>query len=581
MTRAVPALLFALATLAAAPAVAQDVRYTLVVDAPDPPRAALAQGLDLARWQADEEMTLDLLERLARESTAQAVTIAAVHGFYDARARVAINRDATPIVVTLTLEPGPPTLVRSVVVDVVGPATTDSPLGTQAIAEAREGWRLPLGEVFRQADWAEAKERALRELRRSPYAAARILASEARVDPQLHAADLELRIDSGPPFRFGGQRVQGLQRYPESLVVNFNTIEPGQPYTEAAIDQYVRRLSASGYFGSVQASIDPQSLDPSQAVLDVAVIEAPVHRFEGALSYSTDTGFGGRATYTNVNLDDAGLQMRLEARLETKEQLARATFTRPPNAGRWIDAVAVGAERSDIENTIETTAGVEFERRGVDERDTPLYGASFHWDRQEPQGSETVTSHATYVWAGYVRRRVDDLFLPTRGYMVDARIGAGIPGLSTRGFGRAHVQAAAWWPLDRVTQLAFRGEAGAVAASEREGIPSLFLFRTGGDTSVRGYAYRSLGLRQGDATVGARYVALGSVELIRWIGESWGVAAFVDAGDAFDSAGDFDVALGAGLGARVRTPIGPFRFDVAYGERTRELRLHFSVGVSF
>lgn len=581
MTRAVPALLFALATLAAAPAVAQDVRYTLVVDAPDPPRAALAQGLDLARWQADEEMTLDLLERLARESTAQAVTIAAVHGFYDARARVAINRDATPIVVTLTLEPGPPTLVRSVVVDVVGPATTDSPLGTQAIAEAREGWRLPLGEVFRQADWAEAKERALRELRRSPYAAARILASEARVDPQLHAADLELRIDSGPPFRFGGQRVQGLQRYPESLVVNFNTIEPGQPYTEAAVDQYVRRLSASGYFGSVQASIDPQSLDPSQAVLDVAVIEAPVHRFEGALSYSTDTGFGGRATYTNVNLDDAGLQMRLEARLETKEQLARATFTRPPNAGRWIDAVAVGAERSDIENTIETTAGVEFERRGVDERDTPLYGASFHWDRQEPQGSETVTSHATYVWAGYVRRRVDDLFLPTRGYMVDARIGAGIPGLSTRGFGRAHVQAAAWWPLDRVTQLAFRGEAGAVAASEREGIPSLFLFRTGGDTSVRGYAYRSLGLRQGDATVGARYVALGSVELIRWIGESWGVAAFVDAGDAFDSAGDFDVALGAGLGARVRTPIGPFRFDVAYGERTRELRLHFSVGVSF
>ncbi|MDH5287314.1 MAG: BamA/TamA family outer membrane protein [Betaproteobacteria bacterium] len=573
--------LAAFVALAASPVDAQGVRFKLVVDAPDPPRAALAESLDLARWQADEEMTLDLLERLARESVAQAVRIAAVHGFYDAKARVAIDRNAQPLVVTLTVDPGAPTRVRSVAVDVVGPAANDVPLGTQAIAEARGGWRLPVGERFRQAGWIEAKESALRELRRSPYAAARILASEARVDPQAHAADLEVRIDSGPPFRFGDLAVSGLQRYDESLVANFNVIEPGEPYTEAARDQYVRRLSASGYFGSVQASIDPQSRDPARARIDVSAIEGPVHRLDGALAYSTDTGFGARATYTNVSIDDAGMQMRLDGRLETKEQLARATLTRPPSAARRIDSLAVGAERSDIENTIETTAGVEYERRGVDERDTPVLGASFHWDRQEPQGAPSVTSHATYVQAGWVRRRVDDLYMPTRGYMVDARVGAGIPGLSTRGFGRARVQAAAWWPIGRATQLAFRGEAGAVIASERDGIPSLFLFRTGGDTTVRGYGYQSLGLRRGDATVGARYVVVGSAEAIRWIDEAWGVAAFVDVGDAFDRGADFDAAIGVGVGARIRTPIGPFRLDVAYGERTREVRLHFSVGVSF
>ena len=60
-----------------------------------------------------------------------------------------------------------------------------------------------------------------------------------------------------------------------------------------------------------------------------------------------------------------------------------------------------------------------------------------------------------------------------------------------------------------------------------------------------------------------------------------GLATFVDAGDAFDATSDMKVALGYGLGVRVRTPIGPFRLDLAYGQESRQVRLHFSVGVAF
>jgi translocation and assembly module TamA len=85
----------------------------------------------------------------------------------------------------------------------------------------------------------------------------------------------------------------------------------------------------------------------------------------------------------------------------------------------------------------------------------------------------------------------------------------------------------------------------------------------------------------GDAIVGGRYYALASVEIVRWINEQWGIAAFVDAGDAADSIGDLSPAIGAGIGMRLATPIGPFRLDVAYGEETRKVRIHFSVGLSF
>ena len=43
----------------------------------------------------------------------------------------------------------------------------------------------------------------------------------------------------------------------------------------------------------------------------------------------------------------------------------------------------------------------------------------------------------------------------------------------------------------------------------------------------------------------------------------------------------FNAAVGAGFGARFRTPIGPIRADLAYGEDTGAWRLHFSVGYTF
>jgi translocation and assembly module TamA len=555
--RFVPLLLVPLVACAAA-AFAQDaaepvprapppdaIRYRLVVEGPNPPADAIREGLDLARWQTDEQMTAELLELLVRDAPAQAREIAAVEGFYDAKVEASIDRKSMPHVVTVRVTPGAPVRVAGIRVDVTGPATADAALGAPAIKEARDGWSLKLGEVFRQAEWIEAKELAVQSLRRGPYAAARIARSEARVDPEARRADLDVEIASGPRFSIGALDVQGLKRYAPSLVENFSTLKRGEPYTEAAMDAYVRRLAASGYFASAQASIDPEAATPEDATVRVSVMEAPTRRFEGSISYTTDTQFGARASYTDVDINDRALQMRLEGRFERKQSLAKVTFTWPPTTSKWIDSVAIGAQQTDFQNNRESTAGIDLQRRGVDERGHPIYRAALLYDRQEPAGAASSTAHATFLEAGYVLR------------------------------------AAAWYPIDRKYQLAFRAEAGAVLASSRQGIPSVLLFRTGGDTTVRGYAYQSLGVPVGDAIVGGRYYAVASAEAIRWIDATWGIAAFVDAGNATDSLSDFKAVFGYGLGARLRTPIGPFRLDVAYGEETHKVRVHFSVGLNF
>ena len=75
--------------------------------------------------------------------------------------------------------------------------------------------------------------------------------------------------------------------------------------------------------------------------------------------------------------------------------------------------------------------------------------------------------------------------------------------------------------------------------------------------------------------------ALVSAEATQWVTDTIGVAVFVDAGNAADRVADFRAAYGVGAGVRVRTPLGPLRLDLAYGELHQSWRLHFSIGVSF
>ena len=136
-----------------------------------------------------------------------------------------------------------------------------------------------------------AKERALATLRASPYAAAKIVSSEADIDPDARTAELSIELESGPAFRFGDIEITGLTKYPPSIVRNYSPIEPGDPYSEAALEHFIRRLNSTGYFSSVQATIDPATTHPEDAPVQVAVVEAPTKSFEGGIGYSTDVRY--------------------------------------------------------------------------------------------------------------------------------------------------------------------------------------------------------------------------------------------------------------------------------------------------
>jgi translocation and assembly module TamA len=554
--------------------------YRLVVDAPSPLRTTIERNVGLARWQTYADMTPELLERLAAEAREEIRNIAAAEGYFFATVDIKIDGDAKPPIVTITLTPGEPTRIAAVDIQVTGAANSD-PRGEAAIAKLRDEWGLPTGQVFRQAAWDTAKGRALATLRASPYAAAKIAESRAEIDPVARTAALSVELDSGPAFRFGEIEIDGLVKYTPSMVRNYSSIQRGEPYSEAALEQFIRRLNSSGYFSSVQASIDTASAHPEDATVRVAVIEAKTKTFEGGIGYSTDLRYTAKISYRDVNVDSHGLQLLFDAQYDAETQGGSLRFVEPANASGWIGQWTLATDRTNIEGLQTRTGSGGTRWNTLDPQRERALSAIFYLDEQEPDGAPSSRSHALYLEAEQYVREVDVLLAPTRGWMGSLQLGGGVPGASTRGFGRVIGRFAAWVPIDTLTQLTFRADAGAVLAPTRDGIPSPLLFRTGGDTTVRGYAFDSLGVKLGNATVGGRYYAVGSTELIRWIGESWGLATFIDAGNATDEVSNFHFAVGYGAGVRVRTPLGPFRLDVAYGRDSHEVRLHFSVGLSF
>jgi len=563
----------------AGPAAAK-LDYRVEIDAPRELKQVLEKGLNIVRWRGDPEMDDERLKRLVDEAIRESREAAATEGYFSAHVQAQVDSSAEPWVVRLRVEPGERTRVKSVDIRFSGPVTSDGE-ARPYLERARDNWTLRRGEPFRQAEWESAKRQAVRELAGFRYAAASIAASEAHIDPETHSATLSLEIASGPAFRFGEMRITGTRRYDDALIANLAPVHPGDVYDREKLILFQRRLLETGYFASVQAEIDQQPNVADAAPLRVAVIEAPQHHVEDGISYNTDVGPRLEARYTNQDVLSSAWRFGSTLNLDQKIQNLQLDLNTPPRQGGIWDTLFTRARKQDIQNDVtrEIAIGVSH-NYGASAAPSALI-VSAHAEDERIGDVLTSNAHAVYFGARKGFRRTDALISPRQGYVLSAEVGGAPSALASQTFLRGVASATLFFPLGRQDDLLLRGQAGAVRSAAREGIPSTFLFRTGGDQTVRGYSFESIGVEQAGAVIGGRRLVVGSIEYTRWVGDNWGIATFFDAGNAWDTGVRTDFATGYGVGARFRTPIGPIRADLAYGAKTSDWRLHFSVGYGF
>ncbi len=564
--------------------------FALVVVAPQAVRSLLMEHLELGRYREVSDLDEAELTRLLALAERDTRRLLGTLGLFNPRIDIAQDNAVQPPRITLTVDPGPATVVSQARIDFEGEIATTSQGDASRRAAVRTGWGLRTGQRWTQADWDSAKASALRTLVARRYLRGRIAHSEAVIDAQAGRAELGLRLDSGPTFLLGPLQVIGVQRYDPRLVPRLTRLAPGEVYDEDRLTQAQMRLAGSGYFDSAFLYIDPES-DPQAAPVEVRVREAPLQRLDLGLGLTTDRG--PRAWLEHRHQRVPGIEWRAVTRLELERIAPRAQteWTAIPDENGWRWGVLASTERLRDGAQITQAQRLRVGRLRTDEpisRHGYLQLDRAHLRNTEGQAPATLGDGsalaAHYLWS---RHTLDRLGRPTPGHQLGLELGLGVTLDGPRGlFQRTVLRGIQLVPLTH-GRLQLRAEGGWVLSQATTRVPSTQLFRTGGDASVRGYGYRDIGAERPGLPVSAgRYLAVGSIEWqrpLRGGGEAspWEQALFIDTGLVADRDSARRASVGVGAGLRYASPVGPLRVDLAYGLRARRVRLHLSVGVTF
>ncbi|TCV89058.1 autotransporter assembly complex protein TamA [Sulfurirhabdus autotrophica] len=556
--------------------------YDIQLAIPDAQRKLLEDNLDLYRWQNSERMDDIQLKRLVKLAPDQIREFLGTEGYYSPRIEANVAHKNGTWAVMLVVEPGEPVHVTAFDLQVTGPFDDSSTENRTRLEKMRANWGLRPGAVFRHDDWESAKRNALKSLLLDRYPAASIADSLSTVNPEAKSAELQVTLNSGPAFTFGKLEIKGLQRYPASIIERMNPVKPGEPYSQAKLLGLQSRIQDSPYFASAAVSADTDPDHPTSVPIQVEVVEAKSQKLGFGIGMSTDTGARGQVDYRDLNFLDRAWRLSGALKLDQKVQSLNGDLQFPLTENGYRDSIYTQIERTNIVGLVTKKIAFGPKRTFISGKTETSYGLRYLVEQQDIDGgasTKSTTLSPSYSWT---IRNIDNVLYPTRGYLVNLQADAASRAmLSSQNFLRGYGRGVFFYPLGKRDQLILRGEFGMVAAKSRDGIPSDFLFRTGGDQTVRGYGYQTLGVHDGNAVLGGRYLTVASAEYVHWLSSQWGAAVFVDGGNAADSLNGLKPVYGYGAGARWKSPVGPLNLDIAYGQDKKEVRMHFSLGFNF
>jgi len=561
--------------------------FTVTWEAPKELAALFDKFLAPPKPEAAEERVAPMRAWI-RNVRKRVPDIAAAEGYFSPTLDIEVDEARDHATVRLT--PGPRTMVAGVEIAFEGDLQGEGPDREKRRERLRESFAMKPGQAFRSADWEVAKTRLEEALTERDYAAGTVAKSRAEVDAEAATARLTLTVDSGPPFTFGDVSIKGLKRYSEALVRRVVNLQRGERYSRDRLEELQRLVQNGPWFATVVAEIEPDPANAKLVPVTITVTERPSREVGLALGYGTDDGARAETLYHDRDLFGRGFDLQSSVRASQKDQIGYVDVYLPPGLFGtakhgdvpFKDSVGVLAEHSTIQDANLSRFAVAGYRHWFLDRFELQAGLSYQIERSYPTGGEVAIRRALAPVVTTTWRRVDSVFDPHRGGVLNLQFAAGSKSLASGDdFLKAYLQYQHWIPAGADNQILLRTEVGRTFTSNPDRIPEDFLFRAGGSRSNRGYAYQSLGVQEGSAVVGGRFLATGSAEFVHWLNDKWGAAVFTDVGTASDSPSTWEALKSYGVGARYKTPAGPFALDLAYAARDHKFRLAFSVTVAF
>lgn len=586
--------------------------FTLEVDAPRQVRALLEQHLELKRFRHQPDLQRRELTRLLGATDANVRELIGTLGYFSPTVTVELTdtpEEEAPRKVVVRVDPGPPTIIEKSEVRFTGVNASDE-LGTSQRLQIEETWPLQAGEPFSQSAWSSAKSAGLKELQKRRYPLARIDTSLADVDADTNKAQVSVSYAPGPAYTFGPLQIDGAERYDPVRTARIARLPEGQEYDLQSMLDAQQRLVSSGYYDSVflsladspqqaatEAERDEQRKSQGAAITSPVIAkvrEAKLQKWVFGVGLSTDTGPRLSIDHTYNKVPGLNWRAVSKLQLDRKNPLISTQLVGLPGEDLWRWFASGKLERAPAGDFYTNSAQMRFGRSKAEDRIERNMYLQYDYAKTQGAGAPPGASSllANYGWTA---RYFDNNLLPTSGFGLALEAGAGTTLTPQRSpFGRLTGRWLSLIPLGerdeetrRRSRLQLKAGVGAVMAKKDVDLPTTIMFLTGGDNTVRGYGYQSIGARTDNGRVIAgRYLAMGSVEWQRPITikgntQDFEHAVFIDAGTVGDDINRLYTRVGFGTGIRWKSPVGPIQADLAWGAQEQQLRLHLRLGFTF
>ncbi len=430
--------------------------------------------------------------------------------------------------------------------------------------------------------------------------------------------DLTYHVDAGEEIFVGRINIRGNTKTRDHIIRREIRLYPGEKYDGKKLRRSKQRIYDLGYFEDVFFDTSPTDRDNVKD-LDLTVKETKTGEFSFGGGYSSVDAFLGFVQIRQRNFDfmnfptftGGGQDFIVRGELGSARANYLLSWTDP-----WILGYPYlfGFDIYRDEQRKFSDAGYDYEeirtggalRLGKDLTDQLSTGLKYSLERVEigkidERASQAIRDEegknmlSRIQWSMTLDTR-DNRHSPTKGWYSGFTLenaGGFIGG--DRDFVKGYVHTSYHYSIIENVVLQLRARGGmAESYSSTDKVPIYERFFAGGATTIRGYEQRSVGPRDPDDNsfaVGGKAMAIGNAEvsfpLFRDILRG---ALFYDVGIVGADHSDIfelgDYKSGAGVGVRVRTPIGPVRLDYGYPlnenhDDKRKGHFYFSVSHGF
>ncbi len=514
------------------------------------------------------------IKRLFRRSDQELDGAARALGYYQLKVKKDLQLKLDCWQADFTIEPGQPVTLQTVDIDINGEAH-DDPLFIQLLKETpvRSGGQLHHGHYNSLKGKIEtlAAERG--------YFDGQFTTRELKVDPAAGQASIKLHYHAGSRYRIG-TLVLEQDTYAPELLERYLKIKAGDHYDANALQALHQALSGSGYFQDVVVKQDFQAASNGVINVRVQLVPRKGTAYRLGVGVATDTGPRFSASYEKRRVNRYGHRFESKLILSQADSSLGLEYSIPTQQPH-IDQVSLRGSYQQLETDTSSSDITALGLRALGTRNGWSETRYLDWVSENSViGSDKTAAYLLVPGISWSRTHADNRMHPRKGsrMSVEAR-GASEALLSDASF--IQLLAGGKWiePLGEGRVL-IRADSGLSITPDLTKIPASYRFFAGGDQSVRGYGYQTLGPRNmANQVTGARYLLSGSLEYEHPIVGDWSAALFVDAGSAFDDWND-SLKYSVGVGLRWRSPVGPIRLDFAIPNDTRKdaFRIHFSMG---